>query len=97
MAAVICQSASLPFVVTKRTWLATAAPASASAGMYAAGMSQPREWDRRRSGKDRQKCRNTTGRNRIASVADHSSVQSARFSLPVYEVEYIRKNRRQIA
>jgi hypothetical protein len=33
----------------------------------------------------------------MASVSVHSSVQSARFSLPVYDVEYIRKKSRQMA
>jgi hypothetical protein len=51
----------------------------------------------RRSGKARQKWRNTTGKNRIESVSVQSSVQSARLSLPVYDVEYIRKKSRQIA
>ena len=60
-------------------------------------MTHARALESRLSGKARQKCRNTTGRNRIASVSVQSSVQSARLSFPVYEVEYMRKNRRQIA
>ena len=60
-------------------------------------MTQARLAARRRSGNDRQKCRNTTGRKRMASVSVHSNVQSARLSFPVYEVEYIRKKSRQMA
>ena len=33
----------------------------------------------------------------MARWSVQNSVQSARFSLPVYDVEYIRKNSRQIA
>src|SRR5687768_8365784 len=97
MSAVIFHNMSRLGVVANNTWLATAAPASTRPGMYAAGISHEREDASRRSGKDKQKCRKTTGRNRMAMWSVHRSVQSARFSLPVYEVEYIRKNSRQIA
>ena len=63
----------------------------------AAGTTQARVAERRRSGNERQKWRNTTGSRRIATWSVQRSVQSARLSFPVYDVEYIRKNSRQIA